>query len=64
MKKGDLIFFCLVVVPIYIGDIVILFWMDNLIADLVAGILIILGVICLAGALTDLVVWLQKRKKA
>lgn len=62
MKKSNLIFY-FVVVPIYIGEIVFLFRIDNIMADLVAGILIIIGIICFAGAMTDLSLWLEKRKK-
>lgn len=51
--------FYFVVVPLYIGLIVIFFSMGNIAMDLVAGGLIILGMVCFAGAITDLVVWLK-----
>ena len=61
MRRGNLVFY-FIGVPAYTGLIVILFRMGN-IADLLAVALIVLGVICLSGAVMDLGTWFWERMK-
>lgn len=61
-KKDNLWLFYFIVVPVYLGLIIALFNIGNIVADLIAGFLIVLGIICLAGGATDLVVWLKRKK--